>query len=143
MASYYLWMKAVHIISILVWMGGLLFFPWVLFYQARESGRVEVLSAIGKAAMRGLINPAAALALVTGVLLIIATGAGAPGSGAWMHLKIVFILMIGGVHGILSKHRRLCERGESTKPPAYFRVLFFVLLALTIAVVLTVVMKPF
>ena len=142
MAGYYLWMKAVHIISILVWMGGLLFFPWVLFYQARESSS-EALTAFGKTVMRGLINPAAVLALVTGVLLIIATGAGAPGSGAWMHLKIVLILMIGAVHGILSKHRRLCERGESTKSPTYFRVLFYILLALAIAVVFTVVMKPF
>ena len=142
MASYYLWMKAVHIISILAWMGGLLFFPWVLFYQTRESSS-EALTALGRTMMRGLINPAAVLALVTGVLLIIVTGAGAPGSGAWMHLKIVLILMIGAVHGMLSKHRRLCERGESTKSPAYFRVLFSLLLALAIAVVFTVVMKPF
>jgi putative membrane protein len=142
MASYYMWMKAVHIVSILVWMGGLLFFPWILFYQGRESGS-EALVAIGKTAMRGLINPAAVLALVTGVLLIIVTGAGAPGSGGWMHLKIVFILMIGALHGMLSKHRRLSEQGESPKPPSYFRALFFILLALTTAVVFTVVMKPF
>ena len=142
MASYYMWMKAVHIISILVWMGGLLFFPWVLFYQVRESSS-EGLVAIGKTVMRGLINPAAVLALVTGVLLIIVTGAGAPGSGGWMHLKIVFILMIGALHGMLSKHRKLCELGESTKSPAYFRVLFSILLVLAIAVVFTVVMKPF
>ena len=142
MASYYLWMKAVHIISILVWMGGLLFFPWVLFYQVRESSG-ETFAAFGKTAMRGIINPAAMLALVTGVLLIIVTGAGAPGSGGWMHLKIVLILMIGAIHGMLSKHRKLCERGESTKSPAYFRALFSILSALVIAVVFTVVMKPF
>ena len=142
MASYYLWMKAVHIISILVWMGGLLFSPWVLFYQTRESSS-ETFTAFGKTVMRGLINPAAVLALVTGVLLIIVTGAGAPGSGVWMHLKIVFILMIGAVHGILSKHRKLCERGASTKPPAYFRALFSILLALAIAVVFNGVLKPF
>ena len=142
MASYYLWMKAVHIISILVWMGGLLISPWVLFYQARESSS-ETLAAFGRTAMRGIINPAAVLALVTGVLLIVVTGAGAPGSGAWMHLKIVLILMIGAIHGILSKHRKLCERGEATKSPAYFRALFSILLVLAIAVVFTVVMKPF
>ena len=142
MASYYMWMKGLHVISIVVWMGGMLTFPWILFYQVRDAASNEALNSIGKLVMRRLINPAAILALVTGILLIIATGAGAPDSGAWMHVKIAFVLCIGAVHGILSKHRKLCERGEPTRSPEYFRLLFGILLVLTVAVVLTVVFKP-
>ena len=143
MASYYMWMKGLHLISIVVWMGGMLTFPWILCYQVRDTASNEALNGIGKLVMRRLINPAAILVLVTGILLIIVTGAGAPDNGAWMHVKIVFVLCIGAVHGILAKHRRLCDRGEPTRSPEYFRVLFWILLALTAAVVLTVVFKPF
>ena len=141
MATDYLWLKAIHLIGVVVWVGGLWCLPWILYYQV-VSPQSAAVTGIGRAAMR-LVNPAGILVLVSGVSLIIATGAGGLGTGAWMHVKIVLILVIGAVHGMLSKQRKLCERGESTRSAGHFRLLFGILLVLTIAVVFTVVLKPF
>ena len=87
------------------------------------------------------MNPAMIISFITGILLIITTGAGAPGTGYWMHVKLVLVLTMGAVHGLLSAYRKDFERGENRKTEKFYRMLNEAPTVLMIAVVLVVVVK--
>ena len=81
-------------------MAGLIYLPSILAHHssvAVDSEAAQSFTDIERRLLRALINPAMALAFITGIALIIGTGAGAPGTGYWMH-------------GIMSASRKRLER---------------------------------
>ena len=96
-AEYYLWLKAVHIISIVVWMAGLLYLPRLFAAHTQVEAGSEAdgtFVALESKLFSSILNPGAIVVFALGILLIIVTGAGSPGSGAWMHAKILLALLL-------------------------------------------------
>ena len=146
LAQYYLFFKAVHIISVIVWLAGLLYLPrlFVVHTQVQSGSEAdEKFVQMEKKLLRAVINPASIVVFAVGILLIIITGAGAPGSGSWMHLKLTLVLGLGAVHGMMSKYRKAFERGENVKSEAFFRGFKEVPSILMIAIVFLAIIKPF
>ena len=79
----------------------------------------EHFSNMERRLLRSAMNPAMALAFITGILLIIATKAGAPGTGYWIHAKLLLILLLGAAHGVMSASRKRLERGENEKSEGF------------------------
>ena len=93
--------------------------------------------------LRTIINPAGIVVFISGILLIIATGAGAPGTGAWLHAKIVLVLILGAVHGSLAKFRKEFERDERKRTERFYRILNEGPTLLMVVIVFLAVLKPF
>ena len=73
MDSLYLWVKALHIISVISWMAGMLYLPRLFVYHADQpkgSDASEMLKVMERKLLRYIINPAmiASWALVFGLL---------------------------------------------------------------------------
>ena len=139
LGQYYLWLKAVHIIFIISWMAGMFYLPRLYVYHTQTtpgSEADETFKVMERKLLRVIMNPAMIVSFITGILLIITTGAGGPGTGYWMHVKLVLVLAMGAVHGMLSSHRKAFERGENQKSEKYFRMLNEVPTVLMIAIVL-------
>jgi putative membrane protein len=144
LSQYYLWLKAIHIIFVISWMAGMFYLPRLYVYHTQVtpgSEAAEIFKVMERKLMRIIMNPAMIVAFITGILLIIATGAGAPGTGYWMHVKLVLVLGLGAVHGMFSSYRKAFERGENQKSEKFFRSLNEVPTVLMIAIVLLVVIK--
>ena len=144
LSEYYLWLKALHIIFVISWMAGLLYLPRLYVYHTQVtpgSEADETFKVMERRLLRIIMNPAMIIAFVTGILLIIATGAGAPGTGYWMHIKLVLVLGMGAVHGMLSSYRKAFERGENQKSEKFYRLLNEAPTVLMVAIVLLVVIK--
>ena len=144
--SYYLWLKAVHLISVIAWTAGLLYLPRLFVHHTQVQAGSEAderLKLMERQLLRAVINPAGIVVFVVGILLILVTGAGAPGSGAWMHAKLLFVLVLGGGHGMMSKHRKAFERNENAKSERFFQLFSTVTAIIVIAIVFLVVLKPF
>jgi putative membrane protein len=144
LSQYYLWLKAIHIIFVISWMAGMFYLPRLYVYHTQVtpgSEADEIFKVMERKLMRIIMNPAMIVAFITGILLIIATGAGAPGTGYWMHVKLVLVLGLGAVHGMFSSYRKAFERGENQKSEKFFRSLNEVPTVLMIAIVLLVVIK--
>ena len=96
LSQYYLWLKAIHIIFVISWMAGMFYLPRLYVYHTQVtpgSEADEIFKVMERKLMRIIMNPAMIVAFITGILLIIATGAGAPGTGYWMHVKLVLVLV--------------------------------------------------
>ena len=78
-------------------------------------------------------------ALAVAILLTSHAQAAAP----WLHVKLVLVLAMTGVHGVLSKYVREFAADKRRKSPKFFRILNEVPTAVMILIVLVVVLKPF
>jgi len=144
LSEYYLWLKALHIIFVISWMAGLLYLPRLYVYHTQVtpgSEADETFKVMERRLLRIIMNPAMIIAFISGILLIIATGAGAPGTGYWMHIKLVLVLGMGAVHGMLSSYRKAFARGENQKSEKFYRLLNEVPTLLMVVIVLLVVIK--
>ena len=146
LAPYYLWLKVIHLVSVIAWMAGLLYLPRLFVYHTQVavgSEADEKFRIMEKNLLRGIINPAAMVVFAVGILLIFVTGAGMPGSGGWMHAKLALVLGLGAAHGMMSKYRKGFERGENQKSETFYRRLNEVPAVLMVIIVILVVIRPF
>ena len=140
---YYLWLKAFHIIAVISWMAGMLYLPRLFVYHCETTvgtPEYERFALMERKLMRIIINPAMIAVWVFGLLLASAIDAW---SQPWFHLKLLFVIILSGFHGMFSRWRRDFERGENRKTQRFFRIVNEVPAVLMILIVLLVVVKPF
>jgi putative membrane protein len=74
---------------------------------------------------------------------VVITGYGAPGTGGWIHAKIVLVLAMSGLHGYLSAMRKKFAADANSKTAKHFRIINEIPTVLLLGIVLLVVLKPF
>ncbi len=139
----YLLFKALHLISVISWMAGLLYLPRIFVYHS-ESINVPQ-KATFKTMERKLYNfimmPAMLLSWLFGILLIHTLGFSVF-SELWMQIKTVAILILTHYHFYLGKQIRLFASEENTKSSKFFRIINEIPTILLIVIVIVVVFKP-
>lgn len=136
---------ALHVISVILWMAGMLTLPWLYVAHARVSGDgpdAVILCHVERRLMRLAINSTMYAAWLFGIALILTPGAMSWSAG-WWWTKLVAVLLMSGFHGALSKWRRNFRDGVNARTPAYYRVAAGIPVVLTVIIVVMVVMQPF
>ena len=73
----YPWIRALHIISVIAWMAGLLYLPRLFVYHAEAapgSDKSETFKVMERRLLRGIMNPAMIASLIFGLLLFVHGG---------------------------------------------------------------------
>lgn len=144
--DYYFLAKSLHLIAIISWMAGLLYLPRLYVYHAdaAKGGELsETLKIMERKLLRYIMNPAMILTWLIGIWLVVITGYGGPGTGAWIHVKIGLVLLMSGAHGAMSAQRKRFERDENTKSAKFYRYFNEVPTVLMIAIIFLAIYKPF
>jgi putative membrane protein len=139
----YDWIKAFHIIAVIAWMAGMLYLPRLFVYHcAADPGSIqsETFKVMERRLLKAIINPAMIATWVLGLWL---AWWGGWFASPWLHAKIFLVLVMSGVHGILSRYVREFAADKRRKTAKYFRILNEVPTALMILIVILVVVKPF
>ena len=139
----YEWVKALHIISVIAWMAGMLYLPRLFVYHcAAEPGSVqsETFKVMERRLMRAIINPAMIATWVFGIWLV---WQGGWLSATWLHAKLALVILMSGVHGMLSRYRRDFAADQNRHSEKFYRIINEVPTLLMIGIVLLVVIKPF
>ncbi|AEP08351.1 protoporphyrinogen oxidase HemJ [Micavibrio aeruginosavorus] len=142
--TYYLWIKALHIIAIIAWMAGMLYLPRLYVYHAdapKGSDKSETFKVMERRLLRFIMNPAMIASLVFGVLMIWAN----PDlmKQGWMHAKLGLIVLMFGLHGVFSKWRKVFERDENTRSAKFYKIWNEAPTLLMIIIVIMAVAEPF
>lgn len=140
----YEWLRALHIIAVISWMAGMLYLPRLFVYHADSeigSDKSETFKIMERRLMKIIMNPAMILAWIFGLLMLY----GNPGllSEPWMHAKLLFVALMSGSHGMLSKHVRKFAADENQKSAKFFRIVNEVPTVLMIGIVIFAVVQPF
>lgn len=142
--SSYLWLKALHIISLIAWMAGMFYLPRLFAYHAaseKGSQQSETFKVMERRLLRIIINPAMLATFLFGILMIVANPALM--EGGWLHAKLTLVLVMTALHGVFSKWRRVFERDQNQRSPRFYKIWNEVPTVLMIIIVILVVVKPF
>ncbi|MBN4046579.1 protoporphyrinogen oxidase HemJ [bacterium AH-315-P15] len=141
-----LWIKALHVISVIAWMAGMLYLPRLFVYHAEAgagSPQAETFKVMEKKLLRLIINPAMIAAWVFGLALIFMPGGVGIGAGPWLWAKLALVTLLSGFHGWLSAERRRLEQDEIRQNPRFYRMINEVPTVIMVFVVILVIVKPF
>ena len=77
LSEWYDWIKALHIISVIAWMAGMLYLPRLYVYHAEAevgSELSETLKIMERRLLRAIINPAMMAAFILGLCMVFTPG---------------------------------------------------------------------
>ena len=141
----YPWTKALHIISLIAWMAGMLYLPRLFVYHctaAAGSETSELFKVMERRLYKLIMTPAMLATFGFGILLALTPGL-VDWHAGWFYVKLVAVLGLGGVHGAMNKWRRGFLNDANTRPQRFFRIANEVPTALMLVAVVMVVVQPF
>ena len=138
------WIKALHVISVIAWMAGMLYLPRLFVYHADKapgSEASEMLKVMERRLLRAIINPAMIASLAFGGVLLATPGA-IDWSAWWIHMKLVLVVIMFALHGAFARWRRDFEADRNRRPARFYRIANEVPTVVMIAIVILVFVRP-
>ena len=145
LAPYYPLIKALHIISMVAWMAGLLYLPRLFVYHADApagSPTAETFKTMERRLLRGIMNPAMIGTYIFGIAL-----ASPPGivdwHQGWIYAKLALVAALTVFHHLLGLWRKDFAADRNRRPARFYRMVNELPTLALIGIVILVVMKPF
>ena len=141
--DFYSWIKALHILAVISWMAGMLYLPRLMVYHAMAeagSAQSETFKVMERRLLKAIINPAMVVTWLAGLWLAWSGGWFVAG---WFHAKLALVLVLSGVHGMMSRWVRDFAQDRNTRSAKFYRIANEVPTLLMIGIVILVVVKPF
>lgn len=138
-----LWIKALHIISMVVWFSGLFYLPRLFVYHAmsRDAKMNERFMLMEKRLYYFVTWPGAILTILFGTaLLYLNTGNALHTS--WLQIKLGLVLLLLAYHFFLGHLLRSFLEGRNRHSAAFYRWLNELPTLFLISIVFLVVIKP-
>ncbi len=142
----YPWTKALHVVSVISWMAGMLYLPRLFVYHAERAAPGSELDATFRVMegrlLRVIMTPAMIASWVFGLLLVLTPGVFDPSAG-WTWAKLAAILGMSGMHGWLAARRRDFAEGRNGLGGRAYRIANEVPTVLMLVIVVAVIVRPF
>lgn len=104
MFPYYLWVKAAHVVSVVVWLGGQCLLVVLLASHRQvlaQQGNADLLSVVEQRCLRLVVNPAMLATLLLGATLFFLRGQETLGE-LWFQLKLACVVAMTALHGAIA-----------------------------------------
>lgn len=140
-----LWIKSLHIISVIAWMAGMMYLPRLFVYHCgADPGSVqsETFKLMERRLLRGIINPAMIASILFGAMLLLVPGL-IDWTAIWIWLKLALVLGLAGMHGLFSRWRGQFEADQNAHPAAFYRIVNEIPFVIMGIIVFLVVLRPF
>ncbi len=141
----YPWIKALHIISVVAWMAGLLYLPRLFVYHASAapgSESSETFKVMERRLLRGIMHPALVMTYVFGILLALTPGV-VDWRAGWIHGKLALVVALTAMQYACMRWQRDFAADRNRHAARFYRMMNEVPTLILIAIVILVVVKPF
>ncbi|MNR89867.1 hypothetical protein D3C72_208440 [compost metagenome] len=139
----YVWLKALHVISIIAWMAGILYFWRLLVNHAMETEAVVIdrFKGMERRLRRAIMNPAMVASLVFGLSML----ASAPAllKQPWMHVKLTLVVLLLFNHWQAVRAEKKLGENPRALTDKHLRIMNEVPTFLMIGIVIMVIVRPF
>ncbi len=139
------WIKALHVISVIAWIAGMMYLPRLFVYHASaEKGSIqsETFKIMERRLYRGIITPAMVATWIFGLAMVSTPGI-VDWSSGWPWVKAVSVLALTGIHGFYGRQVRNFAADNNQRPQGFFRLINEAPFVLVIIIVIMVIVKPF
>jgi len=136
--------KTLHIVFMITWFAGLFYLPRLFVYHAQAAPDdrigIERFKLMERKLYFGIMAPGAVLTVVFGMWMWLGYGV----TGAWLHAKVTFVLVLIAFHVYLGFLLRDFARDRNRHGHVFYRWLNEIpALPLLVIIVWLVVAKPF
>ena len=141
----YLWLKALHLISVIAWLAGMLYLPRLFVYHCdAEPGSElsETLKVMERRLLKVIINPAMVASWAFG-LAMLTSGGEALWSQPWMIVKLVCVVGLSAAHSRMVRWCKDFGADRNTHTQKFYRIANEVPTALMVVAIIMVVVQPF
>ncbi len=138
-----LWVKALHIMSVIAWMAALLYLPRLMVYHADSavgSATSETFKVMERRLLTGIATPSMIATWVFGLWMAWLIGAWSDG---WFHTKLFLVLLLSAYHGLAVRWVRDFANDRNERSARFFRMVNEIPAVLMVGIVILVVVKPF
>ena len=139
----YTWLKALHVISVIAWMAGMLYLPRLYVYHCAAkpgSEQSETFKVMERRLLRAIINPAMGAAWIFGLSM---AWLGDLWGQPWFQAKFALVIGMSIVHALFSRWRRAFAADSNRHSARFYRFWNEVPTLIMIGVVILVIVKPF
>lgn len=139
----YEWLKALHIISIIAWMAGLLYLPRLMVYHCNSetgSDQSETFKVMERRLLKAIMTPAMIASWGFGLWLAVLIEAW---QFPWFHAKFLLVIGLSGMHGFQARWVRKFAADQNDKSDRFYRIWNEGPTLIMIAVVILAVVEPF
>lgn len=144
LANSYLWMKSLHVISILAWMAGLFYLPRLYVHHTERTVAGTEMDAVFQMMERKLLklimNPSMIASWVFGLALVFTPGI-VDWSAVWPYTKGVSVLAMTWFHMWLAARRHDFVKGDFRLSGRTYRIMNEFPTLLMIVIVFSVILK--
>ena len=141
--TFWLWIKALHVIAVISWMAGMLYLPRLFIYHLETeigSEGSERFKVMEQRLLKVIINPAMMVTWLAGLYLAWTLSVW---TDIWFLVKFVAVFALSGLHGHFSKAVKAFAADERLKDQRYWRLMNEGPTVLMIVIVIMVIVKPF
>jgi len=140
----YLWVKAAHVVFVIALMAGLLVYPRYKIHQLSSKPGEPLFETMKDASNRLrkiILNPSLILVWILGLTMLWLNPSLL--SMPWMHVKLLLVLILSGLHGYFIGIGKKIDRGGDGITAKRLRMLNEVPFLLLIGIVIMVIIRPF
>ena len=140
----YLVIKALHLISVISWMVGLLYLPRIFVYHVENFEKkqaTEIFEIMERRLYNYIMRPAMLLSWIFGVILIHLNGLDVL-TNLWMQIKLTLVIILTVYNEYLGRCLIHLKNSTNTKTSKFYRYLNEVPTVLLILIVFVVIIKP-
>jgi len=137
-----LWLKAFHVIAVITWFAGLFYLPRLFVYHADTKDAIGIARfEIMERRLFAIMTVGAVASVGLGAAMVAAAPAYL--AMAWLHIKLLLVVLVIGYHWYCRKLMRAFAEGRNTHSSKWYRGFNEIPSLLLIAIVLLAVVKPF
>lgn len=140
----YLWLKALHIISVITWFAGIFYLPRLFVYHAttEDAKSNERFKVMEDKLYRLIMTPSMVVTLALGFWML-AIGWSTLHVSLWIWIKIALVALLVGYHLHCGKMIRDFAADRQNRSERFFRIYNELPVFVLTPVVILVVIKPF
>ncbi len=140
----YLWLVALHLISIVCWFAALFYLPRLFVYHAMSDDRISIdrFVLMERKLYYLIANPAMFGTIAFGIWLFLL----APSfylQQVWFSVKIGLVLLLIGYHHICLSYMKKLADDNKRKTDKFFRVFNEIPVVFLIMIIILAIVKPF
>ena len=141
----YPWLKSMHVLSIILWMGAQLLLPILLATRrglGPASPQTDLLLKVGHKLISHIMNPAMLSAFMFGALLATVVIDASGQLPLWLGFKLGFVFVLSALHGNLIRQFRRAIQGQPQWSSRGYSIVLWLSFGLLAGTVGLVVVKP-
>jgi len=140
-----LWIKAFHLIFMVIWFAGLFYLPRLFVYHAMATDTLslERFKIMERKLYYGIMTPGMILTFVFGGWLLYEYAWLAYRSQGWLHAKLALLLCLVAYHLYCGHCRRKFAHNQNQHSHRFYRMMNEMPVLGLIAIVLLAVVRPF